>query len=100
MIVVLFGILFVKSLSESKSDVGLYINFCANFVLLLIWSVAMALFKLSSSSKFVWGFACSHLNIPVLNYSYFCIRGVNQFCGLHLSKTLVWAITIVAVAIE
>jgi len=81
MIVVLFGVFFVKVLSESKTDVGLYVNFCANLVLLLLWGIAVLLFKVNSSSKFVWGYACSHLDDDTLNYKYFCIREVNQLLG-------------------
>ncbi len=78
MIVVLFGVFFVNVLSESKADVGLYVNFCANLVLLLIWGIAMLLFKVNSSSKFVWGYTCSHLDDTTFDYNYFCTREVNQ----------------------
>jgi hypothetical protein len=81
MIVVLCGVFFIKTLSESKFGVGLYINFCFNLVLLLTWAVAVLLFKVNSSTKFIWGFACSRSNTFV-NYNSVCETEVNLIYSL------------------
>lgn len=78
-IVVLIGVFFIKRLSESKYGVGLYINFCFNLILLIIWAVGVLLFKVNSSHRFyIWGFACSlpGTSNTFVDYDFICDREV------------------------
>ena len=70
--------LFIDKLSETKSRTGLLGNFGLNLILFISWLIALILFKVDSSTSFVWGFACAHstLTNPLVDYSFICNREV------------------------
>src|ERR1700726_3609438 len=78
MVVSVMTNLFIDKLSETKSRSGLLGNFGLNLILFISWIIALILFKVDSSTTFVWGFACadSTLTTPLIDYSFICNREV------------------------
>jgi hypothetical protein len=94
-------LLFVDKVSETKSKLGLWVHFCLNLVFLVVWVLAIVLFKVNSSADYVWGFACTLEGFQnrLVDYQAICSREV-LFFSCRLTKTGTWAITIIAAAIE
>jgi len=70
--------LFIDKFSETKSRTGLLGNFGLNLILFISWIISLILFKVDSSTTFVWGFACAHstLTNPLIDYPFICNREV------------------------
>ena len=71
-------LLFVDRLSETKTKLGLGVNFGLNLIFLVIWVLAIILFKVNSSTQFVWGYACNLAGFQnrLLDYQEICSREV------------------------
>src|SRR5271170_5985954 len=87
-IVVLMGNFVVTKLSEAKGGIGLYVNFCVNLVLLVTWTVAIILFRLSSSTEFTWGYLCSQpgVNNSFVAYDPICDREVSDYKSMLTNR--------------
>ena len=72
-------------MSETKGGLGWFINPVINIVLLVIWLVAVVVFKQNSDDDFVWGYSCSHSSDinEYVTYDFVCNREVSPFgnCG-------------------
>ena len=87
---------------ETTGGLSCVINPILNIVLLVIWLVAVVLFKQNSNDNFVWGYSCSHSSDTneFVTYDFVCNREVFLFLNGRWWKTATWALSILSAILE